>query len=374
METKNKIQIGVMFGGRSSEHEVSLMSARSVLGALSPDKYDIIPIGITHEGVWVTGKNTLEAMEARNITNLKKVTLIPGPFGGILYSLEKTNGETVLEPIAKLDVIFPVLHGTFGEDGTIQGLLEIARIPYVGAGVLASSVCMDKALFKEVMRANNLPVLPSVLVTTAMIQQGMDSVLDRLEAFSPYPLFVKPSNGGSSVGITKCRSRGDLLEGLMEAARYDRRVLVEKALSGREIEVSVLGNRNPQASLPGEIIPAADFYNYNAKYFDEKTELLVPAPLPGEVIERLKDLAIRAYKATDCSGMGRVDFLIDKQSGEIVISEINTIPGFTKISMYPKLWEVSGLPYSVLVDRLVELALERKSEIDRLEFFYRRNG
>lgn len=374
MNRDQKIRVGVLFGGRSSEHEVSLMSARSVLSALSPEKYDIIPIGITHDGIWLTGENALAAFESRSIEALTKVSLISGPFGGMLYSLKSEQRGTILETMTQLDVVFPVLHGTFGEDGTMQGLLEISRIPYVGAGVLASSVCMDKALFKEVMRANHLPVLPSLTLTAAQLQKGMDEVLNRIEAFSGYPLFIKPANGGSSVGISKCKNRSDLFEGLLEASRFDRRILVERGVSAREIEISVLGNAAPEASLPGEIIPAAEFYSYDAKYYDEKTELMIPARLPEETIARVKDLAVRAYIATDCAGMARVDFLLDRENGELFISEINTIPGFTKISMYPKLWAVSGLPYPALLDRLIELALERKQETDRLEHVYRRGA
>jgi len=369
-----KIRLGVLFGGRSSEHEVSLMSARSVLNALSRDRYEIIPIGITHEGVWLTGENALDIFETGKFEPLTEVTLIPGPTGGTLYRLIKKAHSTDIEAMVELDAVFPVLHGTFGEDGTIQGLLEISGIPYVGAGVLASSVCMDKALFKEVMRSRNLPVLPSILVTSEEIRHNPEEALDRAESIAEYPLFIKPSNGGSSVGITKCRNRSDLLEGLLEACRFDRRVVVEKGLSAREIEISVLGNYNPKASLPGEIIPVAEFYSYDAKYFDEKTELIIPARLPEETVRMIQSLAEKAYKATDCAGMARVDFLMERATGELFISEINTIPGFTRISMYPKLWEASGLPYAQLLDRLIELGMERKKEMDGLERSYRRKG
>ena len=374
MNRAQKIRVGVLFGGRSSEHEVSLMSARSILSALSPEKYDITLIGITHDGIWLSGKNALAAFESHSITTLTRVSLIPVPFGGMLYRLKPDQRGTILEAMTQIDVVFPVLHGTFGEDGTIQGLLEFSQVPYVGAGVLASSVCMDKAIFKEVMRANKLPVLPSLTLTAAQIQGDMDGVLNWIETFSEYPLFIKPANGGSSVGISKCKNRSDLYEGLLDASRFDRRIMIEKGISAREIEVSVLGNDKPEVSLPGEIIPAAEFYSYEAKYHDERTELVIPAQLPEETIARIKNLAVRAYIATDCAGMARVDFLLDRESGELFISEANTIPGFTKISMYPKLWEVSGLPYPALIDRLIELALERKQETDRLERIYRRGG
>ncbi|MCC6147247.1 MAG: D-alanine--D-alanine ligase [Anaerolineaceae bacterium] len=375
MSLDRKIRVGVLFGGRSSEHEVSLMSTRSVINALSPEKYEIIPIGITHKGVWLSGEDALEAFEFSNTKNLTEVSLIPGSLSRMLYKVTQAQaGNIQLEALSQLDVVFPVLHGTFGEDGTIQGLLEMSGIPYVGAGVLASSVCMDKALFKEVMRANNLPVLPSLTITTDQITKDKEATLDRIEAFLNYPIFIKPANGGSSVGTSKCRSRSDLLEGLLEALQYDRRVLVEKGLSAREIEVSVLGNTNPRASLPGEIIPAAEFYSYEAKYHDENTQLVIPAHLPEEVVAKIQALAVKAYIAVDCAGMARVDFLIDRASNELYISETNTIPGFTKISMYPKLWAVSGLPYPALLDSLIELALERKEEIDRLQRLYRRSA
>jgi D-alanine-D-alanine ligase len=242
----------------------------------------------------------------------------------------------------------------------------------VGAGVLGSSVGMDKALFKDVMRANGLPVAPSLVFSRREIETDMDRVVRLSGNLSAYPLFVKPANLGSSVGISKVRSRSDLVEGLREAARYDRRILVERGVNAREIEVSVLGNENPQASIPGEILPADEFYSYSAKYLDERSSLAIPAPLPSETAAKAQELAIQAYKAIDCAGMARVDFLLDKDSGELFIGEINTIPGFTKISMYPKLWEASGLPYPKLVDRLIELALERKTEQNRTERQYRR--
>jgi D-alanine-D-alanine ligase len=256
----------------------------------------------------------------------------------------------------------------------LQGLLEMADVAYVGAGVLGSSVGMDKALFKDVMRANQLPVVPSLLFTRREIETDIEQVINRAIALSAYPLFVKPVNLGSSVGISKCGGRSDLVEGLLEAARYDRRILVERGVNAREIEVSVLGNENPLVSIPGEIRPADEFYSYAAKYLDERSELIIPAPLPSETIALAQDLAARAYKAIDCAGMARVDFLLDKDTGELFISEINTIPGFTKISMYPKLWEASGLHYPQLVDRLVDLALERKAEQNRTERQYRRGG
>jgi D-alanine-D-alanine ligase len=252
-------------------------------------------------------------------------------------------------------------------------LFELNGVAYVGAGVLGSAIGMDKDIFKQIMRANSLPVLNWATVNRSQIEKDIDAVIQAAEQVSSYPLFTKPANLGSSVGITKCRSRSDLYEGLMEACRYDRRVLIEQGLSNpREIEVSVLGNDQPQASCPGEIIPGEDFYTYSAKYLSDNSQLLIPAPLPEEVSEQVRDIAVKAYTAIDCAGMARVDFLLDRENLDIYLSEVNTIPGFTQISMYPKLWEASGLNYSALLDRLIELALERKSDRDRTEFVYRR--
>jgi D-alanine-D-alanine ligase len=274
----------------------------------------------------------------------------------------------------KLDVFFPVLHGTFGEDGTLQGLFEMGAVAYVGAGVLGSALGMDKGVFKDVMTSNGIPVLETLVVLRSELESDPNRVLEQAEAVAPYPLFVKPANLGSSVGITKCRQRADLFEGLLEAARFDRRILVERGLEPREIEVSVLGNDSLQVSVPGEIVPKRDFYSYEAKYFDSASELISPAPLSAEMTARIQDLALRAYRAIDCAGMARVDFLLDKNSGELYLGEINTIPGFTQISMYPKLWEASGLSYSDLLDRLIELALERRGQRDRIEWRYQRGS
>jgi D-alanine-D-alanine ligase len=259
-------------------------------------------------------------------------------------------------------VVFPVLHGSFGEDGTLQGLFEMAEVAYVGAGVLASALAMDKGVFKDIMRAHEIPVLDSIVVTRREITLHLERVLAEAQQVGPYPLFTKPANMGSSVGVSKVRVRADLMEGLMEAAQYDRRILVERGIEAREIEVSVLGNEQPEASIPGEVVPAAEFYTYEAKYHDERSELLIPAPLTATQRAQVQDYALRAYKAIDCAGMARVDFLLEKGSGRVYLSEINTIPGFTRISMYPKLWEASGLPYPALADRLIDLALERRTE------------
>lgn len=366
-----KIRVGVLFGGRSGEHEVSLMSARSVVRVLDTNKYAVTQIGITHEGKWLAGEGALDALETGNTAQLTPVTLLPQAGQRTLYAIE--NG--VLKPLTDLDVIFPVLHGTFGEDGTIQGLFELIGLPYVGAGVLGSSVGMDKALFKSVMRANNIPVLDSVVLTRQEIESSIDSAIAVCETVAHYPLFTKPANLGSSVGITKVRNRSDLYEGLLEAARYDRRVLVERGLEKpREIEVSVLGNDQPIASLPGEIRPSDDFYTYNAKYVDSHSELIIPANLSESQQAEIRELAVKIYQAIDCAGMARVDFLFNESTGEIFVSEVNTIPGFTSISMYPKLWEATGISYSELIDRLISLALERNADQQRTERQYRRSA
>ena len=369
---ERKLKIAVLFGGRSGEHEVSLMSARSVLSVLDRSRYEVIEIGITHEGTWLTGEHVLESLSSGETKGLSPVVLSLDPSNKGIYIL-KDNG--ISAKVNDVDVYFPVMHGTFGEDGTLQGLFELADVAYVGAGVLGSSVGMDKGLFKDVMRAKGIPVPESVIILRSEITDSMDSVIEKAEKVAAYPLFVKPANLGSSVGVTKCRSRSDMAEGLMEAAQFDRRVLVEQGISNpREIEVSVLGNNQPSASIPGEIIPGADFYSYDAKYVLENSELVIPAPLSSEQVQIFRELAIKAYMAVDACGMARVDFLLEKETGKIYLNEINTIPGFTKISMYPKLWEASGLPYASLVDRLIELALDRKAERDNTVRQFRRNA
>jgi D-alanine-D-alanine ligase len=363
----SKLRIAVLFGGRSGEHEVSLDSAQSVLAVLDPAKYEVFQVGITHEGTWLTGENARDLMAKNEADGLTPCTILPDPSKPGLYVLRFADHSQILEKLTDLDVVFPVLHGTYGEDGTLQGLLEMADLAYVGAGVTGSSVGMDKGVFKEVMRAIGIPVVESVILLRSEIEKDLEGSLKRAEAAAAYPLFVKPANLGSSVGITKCNNRADLGEGLMEAAAYDRRVLVERGVDGREIEVSVLGNDAPQASVPGEVLPSREFYSYESKYVDGTSGLLIPAPLPAETAEKIRRMAVRAYTAIDCAGMARGDFFVEKSTGEIYLNELNTIPGFTSISMYPKLWEATGLPYANLVDRLVELALERKADRDRTE-------
>jgi D-alanine-D-alanine ligase len=362
-----KIRIGILFGGRSGEHEVSLMSSKSVLSVLDPQKYEITEIGITHEGEWWSGKDAWQKFQDNSLQDLHRVLLIPEPGKTVLY--KHTNGA--LEPLTELDVVFPVLHGTFGEDGTLQGFFEMADIAYVGAGVLGSSVGMDKALFKDVMRSNDIPVVDWIVTSRMYAEKNIDTLIQDAEALGSYPFFIKPANLGSSVGISKCKNRSDLLEGILQACRFDRRILIEQGVeNAREIEISVLGNEFPRASLPGEIKPSDEFYSYNAKYIDDRSELIIPAPLPQEVIVEMQNLAIRTYKAIDCAGMARVDFLVNGKTNQIYINEVNTIPGFTKISMYPKLWEASGSKYAELIDELINLAIERKAERNRSERKY----
>jgi D-alanine-D-alanine ligase len=367
---KNKMQIGVIFGGRSSEHEVSLRSARFIISMLSPEKYNVTCIGITKDGHWLSGENVLDAFVSNQTDNLWPVTILPEPGSNTLYAFRQNGNDVVLEPQTQLDVVFPVVHGTFGEDGTLQGLLEMAGLAYVGAGVLGSAVGMDKALFKDVLRAHNLPVVDTVIATMMDVHQHLSELLDEAEEIGPYPLFVKPANMGSSVGITKCRSRSDLMEGVLDALRFDRRILIERGIHAREIEVSVMGNEDPQVSLPGEIRPKADFYTYAAKYLDDTSELIIPAELDAETTQTTQQIALQVYKAVDCAGLARVDFLMDKDSGQLFVNEINTMPGFTSISMYPKLWEASGIPGQELIDRLIEYAIERKTVRDGLEYQY----
>ena len=369
---EKKLHVAVLFGGRSGEHEVSLMSARSVLSVLDPAKYEVTQVGITHEGTWLTGTDVLEKFENNKTDGLIPMLVSPDPSERGIYIMEGISG---LKKWSDIDVYFPVLHGTFGEDGTLQGLFELADVAYVGAGVVGSSVGMDKGVFKDVMIANHIPVVDMMVVLRAEIENDMLSVIEKAEKVSDYPLFTKPANLGSSVGVTKCSNRSDLQEGLMEAALFDRRILVQKGVrDAHEIEVSVLGNDEPVASVCGEVLPSREFYSYESKYIDGTSGLLIPAPLPDEISECIREYAVRAYKAIDCAGMARVDFFLEKDTNRIYLNELNSIPGFTKISMYPKLWEASGLSYQKLVDRLIELAMERKADRDRTSHVYRRNA
>lgn len=371
---KKRIRVGLLFGGRSGEHEVSLTSAASVLKALDPAKYEVVPIGITREGRWLVGSAADKLLPAV-LENGKLVTPSVDPSGPKLIPLNARAPHSSLagrgeggEGCGEVDVVFPVLHGTFGEDGTVQGLLELAGIPYVGAGVLASATGMDKDIMKRLFRDAGLPVVDWILILRNEWEQDPAEVSKRIGKKFRYPLFIKPANLGSSVGITKVHNARELPAAIDLAAQYDRKILVEKAVDAREIECSVLGNDRPEASVPGEVVPVNEFYDYEAKYLKEGSELIIPAKLRAAQAKRVRELAARAFQAIDCAGMARVDFLLDRKSGKIFVNEINTIPGFTPISMYPKLWEASGVPLSELLDRLIGLALERQREKSRTRY------
>ncbi len=369
-----KIRVGILFGGRSGEHEVSLTSAASVLQALDPEKYEVVPIGITRQGRWLLGpaaNSLLPPPELLPSVLEYGITVTPSadPTAAKLIPLNSSS-PAALSGGGEVDVIFPVLHGTFGEDGTVQGLLELADIPYVGAGVLGSAVGMDKDVMKRLFRDAGLPVVKWVVVLREEWERDAKAARRLVEKQIGYPLFVKPANLGSSVGISKVRRAGELAAALDLAAQYDRKILVEKAVDGREIECSVLGNDRPEASVPGEVVPINEFYDYEAKYLKEGSKLIIPAKLSPRQTRRVQELAVRAFQAIDGAGMARVDFLLDRKTGRIFVNEINTIPGFTPISMYPKLWEASGLPYPRLLDRLIELALERHREKSRTRYTF----
>ncbi len=358
----SKLRIGLIFGGRSGEHEVSLASARSIMAVMDPEKYEIVPIGITHAGQWLIGGDPMATLSAGSAP--------PAPGSDALVGVASAGRELVPGATGgrfpPLDAVFPVLHGPYGEDGTVQGLLELAGLPYVGCGVLAGSLAMDKIISKEVFIAHGLPVAPYRAVKRKQWEAAPAAVLADLEARLGYPMFVKPANLGSSIGISRAADQAELAQALDEAARYDRKLLVEAAVpNAREIEVSVLGNDDPLASVPGEVVPSNTFYDYAAKYLDGRSNLLIPAPLAPELALRVRELAVRAFLALDAAGLSRVDFLLNNISGEVYLNEVNTLPGFTAISMYPQLWAATGIPYAELIDRLIDLALERHADKTR---------
>lgn len=358
---KRKIRVGVILGGRSGEHEVSLVSAQSVMDAMDKEKYEVIPIGITKEGRWIAGGDPVAALKGLPAEDTHHTALLGDPTQRGLVPHDAMQAVERATPVA-LDVLFPVLHGPYGEDGTVQGLLELADVPYVGAGVLGSALGMDKAVMKDVFKAHGLPVVRYRVYKRRELDREQPRIEAEIERELGYPCFVKPANLGSSVGVSKVHDRSELRPALLLAASYDRKIVVEEGINAREIECSVLGNDEPEASVLGEIIPSNEFYDYNAKYVDGRSELVIPAPLPDALAQRIRQLAIQAFVALDCAGMARVDFLLDRDTLDVYVNEINTIPGFTSISMYPKLWEASGLPYPALIDRLIELALERHEE------------
>ena len=343
------------------------MSAQGVMKAIDKGKYTVVPIGITREGRWLASGDPWHALSSGVSAESAPAALLAEPTQRGLMCLEEGEEENRLTAVrlSQIDVLFPILHGPYGEDGTVQGLLELAGIPYVGAGVAASAVGMDKALFKDIMRAHGLPVIPYVVIKRQVWDQQPEAVLDQIEAEIGYASFVKPANLGSSVGVSIAHNRAELRAALDEAARYDRKLVVEVAVNAREIEVSVLGNDQPAASVPGEIVPCNEFYDYAAKYVDQGSELLIPAPIPTQTAEWARQLAVQAFMAIDCAGMARVDFLLDRLTGELYLSELNTIPGFTPISMFTKLWEATGVSYTDLISRLISLALERHAEKSR---------
>jgi D-alanine-D-alanine ligase len=386
-----KLRVGILFGGRSGEHEVSLLSAASVLQAINKDKYEVVPIGITKDGRWLTAddaENLLQGkllLEARHLRagdpELTQPAAVLARGEAVVVPPEPVHRQTGLVPFQtdaaltrrasdraiNVDVIFPVLHGTFGEDGTIQGLLELADLAYVGAGVLGSAAGMDKDVMKSLFIAAGIPIVKHVTVLRSAWEKEPKKVQKLVQSKLKYPVFVKPANLGSSVGISKAHNGKELGPAIEEAARFDRKIVIEQGVGGnknkaREIECSVLGNDEPVASIPGEIVPVKEFYDYNAKYLDEGSELIIPAKLTKAETKTIQELAVQSFKAVDCSGLARVDFLMDPSTRKIYLNEINTMPGFTAISMYPKLWAASGLEYADLIDKLIQLGLERHAD------------
>jgi D-alanine-D-alanine ligase len=399
-----KTRVGILFGGRSGEHEVSLLSAASVLQAIDRKKYDVIPIGITKEGRWVTaghaerllsgeasGKHLRagdpEATQPAAVLRKGESVLVPPVPSEALVPFE-TPAPKALPPVRpaptvrpappdhvlSIDVIFPVLHGTFGEDGTIQGLFELAGIAYVGSGVLGSATGMDKDVMHRLFASAGLPIVKWVAFLRGEWEKSPRKIRTRIESALKYPVFVKPANLGSSVGISKAHDAKELGAAIDLAAHYDRKIVVEQGVGGkkkpRELEVAVLGNDSPEASVVGEVVPGKEFYDYEAKYLSEGSDLIVPAKLTKAESKQVREMAIRAFQACDCAGLARVDFLMEPSSGRgktarIYVNEINTLPGFTSISMYPRLWAASGVPYPQLIDRLIQLAVERRADKDR---------
>ncbi len=352
-----KVRVAVMFGGQSGEHDVSLRSAQTVMGALDPDRYDVVPIGVTREGRWLTGGDPFAALAARSPLFALGESLAPEP------EADKPTEHALPAVFASgVDVVFPILHGPMGEDGTVQGLLELTGVPYVGAGVLGSALSMDKAMAKTVLAQEGLPQAPWRLVTRKAWERDPESCTEWVGGILGFPCFVKPANMGSSVGVVKAHGPTDFPAAMTQAGRYDRRIIIEGAIDGRELEISVLGNDEPIASVVGEIVPGNEFYDYNAKYVDDNSELLVPAPIDGPTMAEIQEMAIAAFRALDLAGMARIDFFMERNSDRIYINEVNTIPGFTAISMYPRLWDASGMSLPELVDRLIGLALERSLE------------
>ncbi len=366
--THKKLRIGLIYGGRSGEHEVSLASAKSVMENLDRDKYEVVPIGITRNGTWLLGTEPTQLIVAEQDTNQDNkpqttaVTLTGDP---TLRRLIPLQAGAPLPDDGKLDVIFPVLHGTYGEDGTLQGLLEMANVPYVGCNVLGAALGMDKEKMKMIFTSVGLPVGPYLVYRRNHWERDPETILNTIEQQLGYPNFVKPVNLGSSVGINKAHDRSELEHTLNIAAEYDRKIIIERGIDCRELECGVLGNDEPMASVVGEILSSNEFYDYNAKYLDGKSQIIIPADIPQTTAEEVRRQAVQAFLALDLSGLARVDFFLEKGTGKVYINEVNTLPGFTQISMYPKLWSASGLAYADLLDRLIELAIERHADCQR---------
>ena len=372
----SKLRLGLVFGGRSLEHEISILSARSILGALNRDRYEILLLAVDREGRW----QVLDESEIPESPPFSGQPVLLPAHGGqtgrgeLIPMMDSHTGSTSVgipgEALA-LDVIFPIVHGAGGEDGALQGLLELSEIAYVGSGVLSSAIQMDKDVAKKLLSLAGLPVLPWLSFRRhELVGPGLEAACKKVQSELEYPLFIKPANSGSSVGINRALDQEALMEALREAMEFDDKLIVEKGIEAREIEIAVLGNEEPQASVPGEIVPGHDFYDYEAKYLDDSTQLLVPAPVDKKEVKTLQEMAIRAFQALEAEGMARVDFLMDKNTSALYINELNSLPGFTDGSMYPQLWKATGLPYADLLDRLVELALARRDRKARLKKHY----
>lgn len=359
-----RTRVAVLFGGRSGEHDVSLRSAETIMSALDPGRYEVVPVGITREGAWLTGGDPLAQLEASSpFFALSAGSVATDSSSSANLPASGIGPERLPASIVDaVDVVFPVLHGPMGEDGTVQGMLELAGLPYVGSGVLGSAVAMDKAITKVILTEAGLPQLPWRLVHRRDWVRDAEAITAAIAGSIGFPCFIKPANLGSSVGISKVNAVEQLEDAMNLAARYDRRLIVEQGTDAREIEMAVLGNDEPMASVAGEIVPRGDLYDFNAKYVDDSAELIIPAKLTPEVLVHMQELALVAFQSLDLAGMARVDFFLERSTDRIYINEVNTIPGFTSISMYPMLWQASGLPVSALVDRLIELAVERYGE------------
>jgi D-alanine-D-alanine ligase len=370
---ERKLRVGVIFGGRSGEHEVSIASAASVMAALDKDKYEVVPIGITREGRWLAGVEPRQLTEgatmeeAASAANATAVAITGDPTRHGLIAQDDASESDSVPP---LDFLLPVLHGTYGEDGALQGMLEMAGVAYAGCGVLGAALGMDKEKAKLVFRAVGLPVVDWLVARKYEVDRDLSAVLDRIEARFPYPVFVKPANTGSSVGVGKAKSREELERALLTALEYDSKALIEPGINCRELECATLGNAEPIASVVGEVTPNREFYDYRAKYLDNASRLTIPAEIPQETAADIRRMAVEAFVALDLSGLARVDFFLDKDSGAVYLNEVNTMPGFTQISMYPKLWEASGIPYPELLNRLIQLGLERHAEKQAIRTSY----